>query len=824
MHRIAIAVVCLCLSCVTLSAFAGDRQPTAQELERIEEIRRTIRENGYTWQAGVTSVSHLSPEEFDALLGLKIPPDYEARRERARREGRMVEVLPNMSFPPNFDWRSQGGVTPVKNQGSCGSCWAFCAAGAMESQVLIRSGLETDISEQAVLSCNAAGDGCDGGWMSTAYDLWIDHGAVAEECMPYHAVDTDACIQGSCDVLATLDGYYYVGENIDDIKQAVLDGPVAVAIAVCGGFGSYTGGCYDETCSEINHGVVIVGWDDTMCGDGAWIIKNSWGPDWGVNGYMYIKYGACSVGYGAEALTYTPGQTVHFFHDSHLIDDSAGDGDGNIETGELIVLPVTLLNIGAETATNVGCELEVLTAGVTLVDSLADCPDIPKGETRQSDWPHLSFTVSPGGPSCGAIDLHLTVTSDQGTSHMNLTVQAGEIITVFSDDFETDQGWTVGAPGDAATTGIWERGDPEGTWWGDQPVQPEDDHSTTGTFCYVTAVSSGASQGSYDVDGGKTTLTSPTIDLSDKDSAVLTYCRWYASDTGSNPNDDDLVVDASDDDGGTWHNLETRECADRNWTPMEFYLEDYIALTGQVKFRVVAQDNGVGGSIVEAGIDDFVIKACEESAADVEAPTVTVVAPDGGEVWQYDNTYDILWTASDNVAVISITILLSTDGGSTFPDTIATGEANDGSYAWAVPDVDSRTARIRVIALDAASNEGSDASDADFWLWGTISGADIPGIKEVPAAVVLGVSSSNPTASSARIVFGLPAASYVDLGVYDVTGRLVRALLGDNRAGGYHTIDWNGEGRLGSRVSPGIYFVRLDCDLGQRTTKVVIAK
>jgi C1A family cysteine protease len=818
-------VLFLNILCFAVAAFGVDRQPSQAEIERIEQIRQMIEQEDYTWQAGVTSVSHLSPEEFRQLLGLRVPVDFEARRARAIRDGRIINAIDGMAFPSSFDWRTESGVTPIKSQGSCGSCWAFCAAAAMESHVLIFSGLEEDLSEQAVLSCNTVGDGCGGGWMETAYDLWIDHGAVREVCMPYHAVDTDPCIQESCEVAATLGGYYYVGENIDDLKQAVLGGPVAVAMAACGGFSAYTGGCYQDTCTEINHGVTIVGWDDAMCGgDGAWIVKNSWGPDWGDNGYIYMKYGTCYVGYGAQALTYTPAQTVHFFRDLHTIDDSSGDADGFPEKGETIVLAFTIVNIGAETATGVDAVLRALTPGIDVTDSTVTYPDIPKGETRESDMPHFTFTVSASAPSCGGLEFHLVVSSDQGSSHINLTIPVGETVAVFSDDFVTDQGWTVGAVDDDATTGIWERGDPEGTWWGDQPVQPEDDHTPVGTYCYVTGAAGGSSQGTNDVDGGKTTLFSPVIDLSDKGSAILTYSRWYASETGSNPNDDDLIVDVSNDNGTNWHNLETLNCSARRWIGAEFYLEDYVTLTDQMKFRFIAQDNGLGGSIVEAGIDDFVIAACETTAADTEPPTVTVIAPDGGEVVIYGANYDIQWSAADNVDVTSVTILLSTDGGSSFPDTVAAGETNDGSYTWPVPDVDSKTARIRVVAYDAAMNEGLDTSDADFTLRGTISGIEIPGDPEVPADVVLTVANVNPIAPNARIVYGIPTGSNVTLQIYDVSGRYVTTLASGNRAEGYHVVDWNGGGRSGSRVSPGIYFVKLDCPEGRRTAKIVVTR
>jgi hypothetical protein len=825
MKHVAIAACCLLVLTLAWSASGLNHEPTAAELDRIEKVRDMIEERGYSWEAGVTSVSHLSDDEFHNLLGLRIPPDFEARRQKARLDGRLIVAPEGMYLPSSFDWRTQGGVSAVKNQGSCGSCWAFCATAAFESHILIYSGLEENISEQAILSCNTEGDGCNGGWMETAYDMFIDYGGVREECMPYHAVDTDPCIQTSCEVAAQLDDYYYVGDAVDDIKTAVLNGPVAVAMAVCGGFGSYTGGCYEDTCGEINHGVLIVGWDDTMCGgDGAWIVKNSWGPDWGDYGFIYMKYGTCYVGYAAEALDYTPGQTVHFFHDSHLVDDSAGDDDGFIETGEVVNLRMTLLNIGADTATAVTGYLECLTAGVTMLDSVAGYPDIPKGETRESTSPHFSFVVTPSGPSCGALRFHLTVSSDQGTSPINITLQAGEIITVFGDDFETDQGWTAGVGGDDATTGIWERGDPVGTWWGDEPVQPEDDNtSAPGVNCYVTG-NSGGSQGIDDVDGGKTTLLSPVIDLSDKDSAFLTYYRWYASETGSNPNDDDFIVDVSNDNGSIWHNLDTLKCSDREWSKVESYLEDHITFSDQMRFRFIAQDNGVGGSIVEAGVDDFRIMACQEAVADTTPPEVTVIAPNGGEVIEYGTNYEIQWSATDDLGVVSIDILLSFDSGSTFPYTIAAGEANDGSYTWPVPDMDSKTARIKIIAADAATNQGWDVSDADFTLWGTQSGVDWTAGKDIPGEVVLSVEGGNPSASSSRIVFGIPTSANVTLGIYDVTGRLVTKLLSGHRSEGYHVVDWDGRGRSGSRIGPGIYFVRLGCKESRETAKIVIAR
>jgi len=175
-------------------------------------------------------------------------------------------------------------------------------------------------------------------------------------------------------------------------------------------------------------------------------------------------------------------------------------------------------------------------------------------------------------------------------------------------DFESDQGWTVGDLGDNATTGVWERCDPQAT-----VAQPEDDHTPDpGVNAYITQCAAGSGQGSYDVDGGKTTLLSPDFDLSDEPNAYVRYYRWYSNDTGASPETDDWVVDVSADAGSTWVNLETLSSSDRTWRMVERNLEDYIALTSQVKFRFIARDDDPG-SIVEAGVDDFSIVVYEDA-------------------------------------------------------------------------------------------------------------------------------------------------------------------------------------------------------------------
>jgi hypothetical protein len=216
----------------------------------------------------------------------------------------------------------------------------------------------------------------------------------------------------------------------------------------------------------------------------------------------------------------------------------------------------------------------------------------------------------PAQPGGTWVDYYIVAEDTEGTRRTHPatapaevhTFFVGTITTIIAHDFESDLGWTVGDTGDDAGTGIWDRCDPEAT-----EAQPEDDHTPDpGVRAYITACPAGASQGTNDVDGGKTTLLSPVFDLSTYSNAHVRYYRWYSNDTGASPETDDWIVDISADAGSTWVRLETLSSSNRTWYLVERNLSDYISLTSEVKFRFVASDYDPG-SIVEAGVDDFSI-------------------------------------------------------------------------------------------------------------------------------------------------------------------------------------------------------------------------
>ncbi len=283
------------------------------EDERLAEVKKMIAEKGYHWTAGRTSVSGLSEEEFKKLCGLIIPPESELKKQNIP----VITAPEGATYPVVFDWRDMEGTTPAKNQGACGSCWAFAAVGQLEAHVRIYDGRLEDLSEQQILSCNTTGGSCAGGYWTDAYGVFDDPGAVTESCMPYQASDGVTCIEGQCQIRGRISDYYEVSNDINSIKEALQSGPVWTGICATYDLVYYTSGCFDTpTYDPINHAVLIVGWDDTQCsGEGAWIIKNSWeinGLKWGIDGYGYIKYGIASIGAYTHQINYesTPIQPI----------------------------------------------------------------------------------------------------------------------------------------------------------------------------------------------------------------------------------------------------------------------------------------------------------------------------------------------------------------------------------------------------------------------------------------------------------------------------------------------------------------------------------
>jgi len=196
-------------------------------------------------------------------------------------------------------------------------------------------------------------------------------------------------------------------------------------------------------------------------------------------------------------------------------------------------------------------------------------------------------------------------TDPAGAPSNNYGFWVAQAQMLFDDDIESDLGWTVGDPADDASTGIWERTDPQQVIDGSSQIsQPEDDHTPApGVYCYFTDGRDGGSVGDYDVDNGQTTLYSPVFDLTENSGVSVSYWRWYINDSGSSPGTDNWRVQVTDN-GSNWETLEYTSESDHSWVYRSFQLDGVIDMTSNVRFRFIASDEG-DGSIVEAGVDDF---------------------------------------------------------------------------------------------------------------------------------------------------------------------------------------------------------------------------
>jgi C1A family cysteine protease len=293
---------------------------TVSFADELTDIQLAIKAKGAKWTAGETSMMKLSKEERKKRVGLILELSPEDEMSFASEE--LVTAV-----PASLDWRNNGGdfVTPVRNQSSCGSCWAFATTAAAESAWLIAqswSGMNLDLAEQMLVSCDGGGGSCSGGYISTASSYIKNTGLPEEVCFPYKALDcndsTPVCCTQACPYWMNstyrIDDYAGVSATVDSIKNALnSNGPLVTTMAVYNDFFSYTGGVYTHVTGSLAgyHAVLIIGYDDT---GHYFIVKNSWGSGWGSaagfsteKGYFMIDYSQISneVSFGGSTLKYS---------------------------------------------------------------------------------------------------------------------------------------------------------------------------------------------------------------------------------------------------------------------------------------------------------------------------------------------------------------------------------------------------------------------------------------------------------------------------------------------------------------------------------------
>jgi len=293
-------------------------------LQRLAVLRADMAKNGRTsWEAGVTMFFDMSDDEKSFYTG----------RQKVSAAGLATSCLAHgvtaprvsdeaiLAAPTSWDWRTKGVVNPVKNQGQCGSCWAFSTIGVIESKWAITGHTLTQFSEQEIVDCSVGcseeppygkvcNQGCNGGWQWNAfYDIIGWKGVDLENQYTYTA-QTGTCKKASYTSYAPITNYTCLstpqGSTADETAMAaylVANGPIAIAMDA-GLLETYTGGIIVPTageCSQVqlDHAIIIVGYDVDATAGPFWIVRNSWGSAWGEAGYFRIIRGQNACGLAA---------------------------------------------------------------------------------------------------------------------------------------------------------------------------------------------------------------------------------------------------------------------------------------------------------------------------------------------------------------------------------------------------------------------------------------------------------------------------------------------------------------------------------------------
>lgn len=445
-------------------------------------------------------------------------------------------------------------------------------------------------------------------------------------------------------------------------------------------------------------------------------------------------------------------------------------------------------------------------ASPTLVYSLDSAPEVALPMTPTGNPDEYTAAIPPAG---GALVRYYIRARDSYGGAATWPIGApgrrpfafvrGTPAVLFADDMEVDRGWVVGAPGDSATSGLWVRVDPTPTIFFDQ-CAPGDDHTPgAGVLAWVTGNSASGQVNNADVDGGRTTLTSPMINASGAANPILEYYRWYMNRVIREPDAEYWRVFLSNDGGANWVAVENTTHTEGSWQRFLVRVSDYLPPTATMKVRFVARDS-MSNSTVEGGVDDVRMLGFVPTAVVLQQFVATPLAASIELRWQFSASGGTM-TAIERGARAD---------GPWDPLAIEIRPEGDAFVARDEAVAPGETWYYRLVVTEPDGNENT---------FGPVSAT----LGTPSHALAIEPVAPSPTSADARIRFALPRAGQVRLGVYDVGGREVARLVDGALPAGQHDAAWDGRIR-GARASAGVYHIRLDFEGARRVRRLIVVR
>lgn len=298
----------------------GEEKKSTEELvkkradeinKKVNELNEEVKKKGYKFKVKATDVLNKTVKEITGAFDIKPDPKNAVYMKDDKAPSSLPESIKRSADMKSFNWRDINMMTPVKNQKSCGSCWAFSGIAVYEGVYKIMHGQELDLSEQYVVDClegttpagvNADCGSCSGGGNTPfMFRAMVTNGVALESQLPYLAQNS-FCAKKNAEMPYRIKQFGFISydpPSVKQIKEAICKyGPVFSSLKVTQLFMAYGGGVYDERVTvsspmDTNHAIVIVGWDDSK---NAWLVRNSWSGQWGENGYVWIEYGCANIG------------------------------------------------------------------------------------------------------------------------------------------------------------------------------------------------------------------------------------------------------------------------------------------------------------------------------------------------------------------------------------------------------------------------------------------------------------------------------------------------------------------------------------------------